>query len=485
MLHNAWQKIYAKNGIAGSDGVDLALYRSDLRENLRSLQTALVSGMYKPHAEKRYEYKNRIIYISCVDDKIVQTALAAVVASSFTPSQNVHGFIKNRSVFTAKEQLDGIIDKGITQFSKIDIHRFYESINCNILIQKLDEAIGDKQLLALIKQFLVLHSCGVSTGSCLSPVLTNLYLADFDRRMDDNSTFYLRYVDDMIVSPVENKARICEALAELKLEINMDKSKEVDAAEGFRYLGFDIKHTIDEAIQNGNFALAEKLYSEENTVTHEDVDTNEIKAATPQQHYEIPKYINAIVEKCHIVRSIVEKATNQKYLALSDKMHLLQIFHCLDADGAAFIHNTLRYCADYDYAETERRIKKYRMKHPIGCKKLSERFGDINHCICNFAKEKMYPTPIIHAKRVKNDCFILSTPLDNIGHFKSKTPKHRAEDALSSLLNLNKKAYEICEQQRIFKGQIEHLFEHNDTREFQTPQGLLVKTDEGIFIKVV
>jgi hypothetical protein len=96
----------------------------------------------------------------------------------------------------------------------------------------------------------------------------------------------------------------------------------------------------------------------------------------------------------------------------------------------------------------------------------------------------MYATPIIHAIRVKADCFTPSSPKDNIGHFRGRTPESRAEDALSGLLDLNKKAYEIREQQNIFKGQIESLFERNNIHEFQTPQGLLVKTDDGLFIKV-
>jgi len=191
------------------------------------------------------------------------------------------------------------------------------------------------------------------------------------------------------------------------------------------------------------------------------------------------------LKKCYIVRSILEKAKTQKYIGYPEKTLLLQIFHCLAEDGAKFIHDVVSLCTDYDYAETERQIRKYRAPNPLGCKKLCERVGDNTKCTCNFTHEKVYPTPIIHALRVKKDCFTFSKPQDSIGHFRAKTPKHRAEDALSSLIELNKKAYEISEQQSIFKGQIEQLFERNDTYEFNTPQGLLIKTDEGIFIKVV
>jgi hypothetical protein len=110
--------------------------------------------------------------------------------------------------------------------------------------------------------------------------------------------------------------------------------------------------------------------------------------------------------------------------------------------------------------------------------------GSDDSCSCNFTSEKVYPTPIIHALRVDRECFKPMEPKDSIGHFKAKNPKDKATDALGYLIELNKKQYEISQQQEIFRGQIEDLFERTNTRELQTPQGLLVKTDEGLFIKI-
>ena len=191
-----------------------------------------------------------------------------------------------------------------------------------------------------------------------------------------------------------------------------------------------------------------------------------------------------MIRKCHIIRTIVEKAKEERYLNFPEKTHLLQIFHCLGKDGAKFIHHALSHCDDYDFAETQRRINRYGVNNPVGCKKLGERFGDVTLCLCNFSQEKMYPTPVIHALRVDSECFKPTAPKDNIGHFKAKNPKDKAVDALSAIIELNKKQYEISEQQKILKGQIEDLFERTNTLELQTPQGLLIKTDDGIFIKV-
>ncbi|UYO61625.1 hypothetical protein LNN31_12620 [Acetobacterium wieringae] len=149
-----------------------------------------------------------------------------------------------------------------------------------------------------------------------------------------------------------------------------------------------------------------------------------------------------------------------------------------------YIHYVLSFCENYDYATTQNHIKRYKATNPLGCKKLCERFGDNSNCTCNFSAEKIYPTPVIHARRIKPDCFIPNSPKENIGHFRSQSPKQKAADALSTLMDLNKKKYELEEQQAVFKGQLESLFERSNSCELQTPHGLLVKNDDGIFIKV-
>jgi retron-type reverse transcriptase len=151
MLTRAWQKVSAKGRCIGLDGVDISLYRSDLRHNLRSLQTSTVSGIYRPYTEKTYGSGNRKISIHCVDDKIIQTVVAEVIMSAYAPSNCVHGFIKDRSVFTAKKSLDVAIKEGISEYSKIDIKRFYDSVAGDILLRKLETLIRDSKFLSLVE----------------------------------------------------------------------------------------------------------------------------------------------------------------------------------------------------------------------------------------------------------------------------------------------------------------------------------------------
>ena len=492
-LYKCWQKISAKNASGGIDGVDLSLYRADLQKNLRSLQTAVVSGSYRPYTEKIYaNHKDRKISVFCVDDKIIQIALSDFLSSAYTPAKSTHGFITKRSVFTAKKMLDGALSEGICDYSKVDIMHFYDSIDCEILLQKIESVIPDTRFLALVKLLINAHSPGISTGSCLSPILSNFYLAEFDRDLEENSVFFSRYVDDMLVAPAKNIELIEMKLAEIGLQINVDKSGAVNATKGFSYLGFDIKHnierTIDNALQNGNFSLAEELYEPlECDITADNEPTLESESALEKPakpEYELPNTIRNVVRKCHIVNTIIEKAQNDNYLDFGEKTHLLQIFHCLGEEGAKFIHHVLSHCSGYDYAETQRRINKYGVNNPLGCKKLCERVGINEGCSCNFKAERLYPTPIIHALRVDRNCFKPTEPKDSIGHFKAKNPKDKATDALGYLIELNEKQYEISQQHEIFRGQIEDLFDRTNTCELQTPQGLLIKTDEGLFVKV-
>ena len=486
MLYNSWQKISARNSCSDIDGVDLDLYRSDLQKHLRCLQTSVVSGNYQPYGEKTYESKIRIVSLYCIDDKIIQTAVAKLLNAEYEPAKNVHGFVGKRSIFTAKKSLDKAVARGIYDYAKIDIRKFYNSINKEILLEQIAFALNETSLVDFIKKLILSHNPGLSTGSCLSPVLSNLYLDNFDRVIEQSSEYYARYVDDILVAPVANLALVNENLRSVQLTINEEKSGLVNANKGFRYLGFDIKHNIDKALEKNDFVTAEKLYKAQESdiiVSEPSEETTPLKPKS-KPDYEMPNTIRNVVGKCTVIQTIMDKSENENHLNLEEKYVILQVFHCLGKDGEKFIHHILSNCDDYDFAETQRRINRYSVHNPIGCKKLCERIGGFNHCKCNFTNEKIYPTPIIYALRVDRECFIPMTSKDNIGHFKAKNPKDKAQNALTAILELNKKQYEIQEQQKILKGQIEDLFERTNTTEFQTPHGLVIKNDDGIFIKV-
>jgi len=200
-----------------------------------------------------------------------------------------------------------------------------------------------------------------------------------------------------------------------------------------------------------------------------------------------PAHIAAIYNKCGVLKSIVDKAKNEKYINYHERLTLLHIFHCLGDDGTKYLHDIMSNCINYDYGVTQKYIDRCDCSNPIGCKKIMERFDGIyskSECRCNFSSENMYPSPIIHAKKVSPNCFKPMTLEEKTGHPKQIPTRENATDFVAKLLELNKKEYELHSQQKICTGQIENLFIKNDLVEIQTPQGKLIKTKDGLFLKI-
>jgi hypothetical protein len=513
-LRTAWNKVNANNPRGwGVDEIDLGYYRLNAEENIRILHYSLVSDSYEPCHEKSFvSRKNRIIYISCLEDKIVQSAIAKVVYESIAINVAVHGFVKNRSVFTARAALKKSMKNNITDYYKADISKFYESVNIQEILWRLSLLIGDARFLRLIRKTLYSHTPGLSTGSALSPVLSNMYLSDFDSSRQANTGFYSRYVDDMLLAPPKGASMdalidgTSGELAKIGLSLNEGKSKIVSAEHGFTYLGFDIKtknKLVDSLILQGDFVAADKILNtpaeplepahpvdtprQEETETRPETIVKEEVSGKKDESADTPVHVLAIAKKCHMVRQFVNKAKQEKYLSYPEKQTLLHIFHCLGEEGQKYLHFVLSCCDDYNYAVTQGHIDRCPAFNPLGCKKLCERFEDTcdrSNCNCNFKNDKLYPTPVIHALRRKPDCMTLQAKGDSIGHFKQLPAKQGAADALSRMLELNKKEYEIKSQRNIVSGQLESLFKRGNITEIQTPQGLLIKNNDGFFIKV-
>lgn len=528
-LWEAWQtiKVKSRNKTSGIDCMDVGAYTHDEYSNIEILHYSLISGAYRPYKERSFiSKKNRNIYISCLEDKIIQTSIANVISELVTFYPSVHSFIKGRSIFTAYFKLKKYLPNA-DEFYKIDIQKFYESISKALLMEKLEQISGDRRFLDLINTILMNHPRGISTGSSLSPVLSNIYLYDFDFTMSKNSAFYLRYVDDMLIAPHNSMQELIsstkEELEERKLTVNPIKSKVVSVREGFKYLGFDIMQhrDMDNLISSGNFAEAEitlNAYKQDlenpadfdKNSTSETADSNKAEKFTvplttqKDDKFEntndaevvtepdVPRHILAIEKHCHIVQYLIKKAKEEQFLSYPEKRVLLYIYKCLKDDGQKYIHSILSNCMDYEYNITQGYIERCRIQQPIGCKKICDVFDDCCDkflCKCNFKNENLYPTPLIHALRQKKDCFTLpknnaKKTSNNIGHFKKLPVKQDINETLVKTLKLHRQINEMKIQQNICKKRLESLFENNGYQEIETPHGLLIKNNEGLFIKL-
>lgn len=513
-LYNAWEKIKTKNSKAcGIDHINLTTYSEKLEDNINTLRFSLISNLYEPYKEKMFHLKNRNIFISCIDDKIVQTAIAQTLTELVKFHSSVHSFIKGKSIFTAHSELKRFIKEGNNTFYKIDIKKFYESIPRQLLINKIEQMTDDKRFLSLIKRIIWNHNPGISTGSSLSPVLSNIFMTDFDYQMSKNLNFYIRYVDDILLSPKTEKplsdiiTGTNQELEKIGLVINNKKSKVVNADEGFKYLGFDIKNhsKIDELIQNNDLSELENFLQKnqvEETISETVLnskelpdmqkETNDATVETENSNPEIsnffPKYILAIEKNCHMVNHLINKAKTENFLSHPEKRVLLYIYYVLGKKGEEYLHKIFSNCIDYNYNITQSYIDNCSLQQPIGCRKICDTFENVcdkTQCYkCNFSQEKIYPTPVIHAMRKNKDCFKLPEQTENIGHFKKLPPKQGIQDILAKTIELNKKSHEIKTQQNICQNRLEQLFERNNFTELDTPYGLLIKNEDGIFIKI-
>jgi len=110
-LYQAWNKVSAKKSAIGIDNISVDFYRQTLSTNLEKLHYYLETSQYIPYPEKQYDLNKRSIYISCLDDKIVQTAVANVIYENINDlfSKSIHGYIKTRSIVTAHKSLNSSI----------------------------------------------------------------------------------------------------------------------------------------------------------------------------------------------------------------------------------------------------------------------------------------------------------------------------------------------------------------------------------------
>jgi hypothetical protein len=288
-LKLAWRSVRARKGAPGIDCVNVDAYEKNIDENLRRLNFALKNDMYKPYNEIRTHFKDRDIFISCVEDKIVQTAIASILQQCFVFPICVHSFIKNRSIYTAQSA----VKKSFRTFSdehtiKTEILKYYRSIDRQILLNTISAYIRDRQFMKLLKLSMRTASSGISTGSCLSPVLSNIYLKDFDEEISCLLPLYTRYADDMLIIVPNSKTpdavldTVNSRLVNLKLELNKTKTHIYKPEEPVQYLGFEFEKItgnrdagIESMLTKKQFMLADAALNAEHTPSNTiDPETN-------------------------------------------------------------------------------------------------------------------------------------------------------------------------------------------------------------------
>jgi group II intron reverse transcriptase/maturase len=255
-LTNAWKRVELNRGAAGVDGVSIQEFAVDATQRLKSLQKRLMNGRYEPLPPRLFAAPKRSggvrrIAILCIDDRIVQQAVFMALQPLLQPlfPECSYAYRPGVSAHHALRHIDALLNSGCTWAAETDIEDFFDSISHKILLDKLGGQVPDSFVLSLVSRSLAssatLPGVGIPQGAATSPLLSNLYLAEFDGHMLASARNPVRYGDDLLFV-VGRRWEAQQALAEasgflnsrLKLSLNGDKTSVVSSAQGFNFLGY-------------------------------------------------------------------------------------------------------------------------------------------------------------------------------------------------------------------------------------------------------
>ena len=265
-LHLAWEKVRANKGCPGIDRVSIDQFEVGLQNNLTELHRLLKEKKYQPQPVERVLIPKpngtmRPLGIPTVRDRIVQQALKNVLEpifeETFLPCS--HGYRPGKNAHGALKKVSAYLRKGYNWIVDADIEGFFDHVDQKILMDLVCEKIADGSILDLVEMFL---GCGIMNngafeespegtpqGGVISPLLANIYLNHFDRRMGESGHILVRYADDFLIfCKTEQDAHktLAEAgrVLETELHLSLSKSKTRVAnrfRDSYEFLGFTIK----------------------------------------------------------------------------------------------------------------------------------------------------------------------------------------------------------------------------------------------------
>ncbi|EOJ8862336.1 group II intron reverse transcriptase/maturase [Escherichia coli] len=263
-LRYALKRVKANKGAAGVDGMSVSELPDYLRHHWPELKAQLLSGNYRPSPVRRVSIPKpgggeRQLGIPTVVDRFIQQAMMQVLQAQWDAlfSDSSYGFRPGRSAHQAVKQAQEYIGAGYHWVVDLDLEKFFDRVNHDVLMSRIAKRVSDKRVLSLIRRFLnagVMDAGlvrplteGMPQGGPLSPLLSNLLLDDLDKELEKRDLKFVRYADDCNVYVKSERAgnRIMAGLThwlsrKLKLKVNAKKSA-VARPETRKFLGYSFR----------------------------------------------------------------------------------------------------------------------------------------------------------------------------------------------------------------------------------------------------
>jgi RNA-directed DNA polymerase len=262
----AWKRVRANKGAPGVDGITIDDFPEQFRPLWGDIRASLATGSYLPKPVLRVEIPKptggfRPLGIPTVLDRLIQQSIAQVLTPIFDPdfSESSFGFRPNRSAHQAVRQLREYLRQGYRIAVDIDLAKFFDTVNHDLLMTLVGRKVLDKRVLALIGKYLRAGvevngrlektRLGVPQGGPLSPLLANILLDHLDKELEKRGHKFVRYADDFVILVKSQRAgeRVMGSVrryltSQLKLTVNEDKSQ-VARSDEISFLGFVFKGT--------------------------------------------------------------------------------------------------------------------------------------------------------------------------------------------------------------------------------------------------
>ena len=262
-MGKAWRHVKANKGSPGIDNMSIEAFEPFALAHWQGIKAKLIEGSYYPLPVKRViipksDGGERLLGIPAVIDRMIQQAISQVISPYFEPTFSPHsyGYRPGKSATQAVSYVQTCIKQGYKTAVDIDLSKFFDEVNHDMLMNRIGRKIKDKALMQLIGRYLRAGIAeqetslwfpsdkGVPQGGPLSPLLSNILLDELDKKLTRERLYFARYADDIIIlvksKHIGNKVKIAISRyisKRLKLIVNETKSR-IGPVSGSKFLGF-------------------------------------------------------------------------------------------------------------------------------------------------------------------------------------------------------------------------------------------------------